>query len=150
MSHSIGFDFIKAVMSNKKKEKTLPKNNYRNYFNAGEKHHDYLTISELIELGLMHVMKPEYYYVTEKGIDVLKDYLSERAIYKPVASQDLEYLKHKIDFYCEWAHYTFRNDHILQYFKNYYVEGEYVSHTTKQVINKFKPELKKYYKLGKF
>ena len=148
VSHSLGIDLFTAVMSFKLKDKKLPKTFYRNYYNASERQAELAGIYNLIKLGYMACGNPEYYYVTEKGIEQFRLQFSEMAIYKKKQDTDIENLKYRINFYCTFYNYKFCDDnseHIFHYYKEYYLKGFYVSHTTKDTILRFRLELKRFF-----
>lgn len=145
MAHFLGVDAFKSVISLKMKDKKLNKPYYRNYFNTAGKGQ----IDELVKLGFAVEFKEQYYQLTEKGIYHFEGLHSEFAVYAPKNVLDLDYLKHRIDFYCLFYHYNFGNsnsDHVIGYYVNYFLRGQYVSHTTKDCIFQFKSDLKKYHK----
>jgi hypothetical protein len=98
VSHSIGIELFEAVMSDKLKDKTLPVEFYRNYFNVGKGSADYDSVIQLVELGIMSIITDNYYRVTEKGIEQFKKQFSELAVYIPKNKLDINYLKNKINF----------------------------------------------------
>ena len=56
-------------------------------------------------------------------------------------------LRHKINFYCSFYNYRFCDDnssHVIDVYNRYWVKKQRVSHTTEDVIKRFKSELKKY------
>ena len=53
ISHSLGIDLFKAVISSKLKDKKLPKEFYRNYYNASQKQAEIAGIDKLVEGGFM-------------------------------------------------------------------------------------------------
>lgn len=145
VSHSLGIDLFKSVMSFKLKDKKLPRTFYRNYYNASKRQAEMVGIYDLIKLGYMACGNPEYYYVTEKGIEQFRLQFSEMAIYKKKQDIDIDNLKHRINFYCSFYNYKFcddNSDHVIEYAPKYLINKEYVSHTTKDVIDRFKSELK--------
>lgn len=149
VAHSLGIDLFKAVISLKKKDKVLPKEFYRNYFNTTKNGGNYADIMILVNLGVMKERIKNYYYITEEGINQFKSQYNDLVIYKPKKELDVEYLKHRINFYCMFYHYKYGGDnseHVISYYINYYLKGHYISHTTKDVINQFKTDLKLYYK----
>jgi len=146
ISHSLGIDLFRAVISLKLKDKKLPISFYRNYYNASERQAAIVGIDKLIERSLMETTQKDYYHVTEKGIELFKKQFSELAIYKPKKELNIDYLRHRINFYCRFYNYNFcenNSDHVIEYAYKYFVGREYVSHTTKDVILRFKTELKK-------
>jgi len=149
ISHSLGIDLFNSVMSFKLKDKKLPKEFYRNYYNTSKEHAEVCGISDLIELGYMVSGHPEYYHVTQKGIEQFRIQFSELAIYEKKQDVDIQNLKHRINFYCSFYNYKFCEDnseHIIEYYQKYYLEGHRVSHTTEDVIKRFESELKKFFK----
>lgn len=146
ISHSLGIDLFKAVMSLKLKDKKLPRTFYRNYYNASKRQAEIAGIPSLIDKGILKQIQPEYYSVSDKGIAIFKQRFYQMAIYKPKKSFDIDYLKHRINFYCSFYNYKFCDDnsnHVLEYAAKLLINKEYVSHTTKDVILRFKTELKK-------
>ena len=147
ISHSIGIDMFNAVMSDKLKDKTLPVEFYRNYFNTSKNSSDYVEISKLVDLGIMRSRNPDYYHVTESGLEKFKNQFSEIAIYMPKNKMDINYLKNKINFYCSFYNYKFGDDnseHVISSYLNYYLKKFRMSHTTTDCVNRFKNELKRY------
>jgi len=60
-----------------------------------------------------------------------------------------KYLEHKINAYCDYYHYCFCDnnfEHIKSAFTEYYLKKERLSHTTYDVINTFRFELKRAHK----
>lgn len=152
ISHSLGVDLFKAVISTKQKDKKLPKEFYRNYFNAGKTHSDIEHISKLISDGFMETRQENYYYVTDLGISKFTNQFNEMAFYKPKSEMSIDYLKHRINFYCSFYNYNFcedNSDHILNTFQNYWLKKLRVSHTTEDVIRRFQSELKQFFKPSK-
>jgi len=146
VSHSLGVDLFKAVMSFKLKDKKLPRTFYRNYYNASKRQAEIAGIYDLIKLGYMACGNPEYYYVTEKGIEQFRLQFSEMAIYKKKQDVDIDNLKHRINFYCSFYYYKFCDDnsrHVIDAYQNYWVKKFRVSHTTEDVIKRFRLELKR-------
>lgn len=146
ISHSLGIDLYNAVMSLKLKDKKLPLSFYRNYYNASSRQAEIVGINKLIEKGFMHTIRADYYHVTEKGINQFKKQFYELAIYISKSKMDINYLIHRINFYCDFRNYNFCENnagHVIEYAYKYFADKEYVSHTTKDVILTFKTELKK-------
>jgi len=152
ISHTLGVDLHGAVLSLKKKDKELVEPFYRNYFNTTDGSPYYIhKILPLIEMGAMERFRDDYFGVTEEGIKQFKRQFYEMAIYKPSKQQDIEYLKFRINWYCEFYNYKFgevNSDHIIEEFKEKFYKHEYMSHTTKDVVGRFKSELKKHFKNG--
>ena len=151
ISHSLGINMYKAVMSHSKKDKTLPKEFYRNrYQAASDEYLDQLVENGFAETAMMSDLK--FYRITEAGIKKFRSQFAETVNYQPKELRDLAYLKHRINWYCMWANYNFGGDnaeHILDEYENKFSKGFYVSHTTEDTINQFKSELKSYFKNGK-
>jgi len=148
VSHSLGIDLFKAVISFKLKDKKLPRTFYRNYYNASKRQAEIAGIYDLIKLGYMACGNPEYYYVTEKGIEQFRLQFSEMAIYKKKQDVDIDNLKHRINFYCSFYNYKFCDDnsrHVIDAYQNYWVKKFRVSHTTEDVIKRFRLELKRFF-----
>ncbi len=61
LSHSLGIDLFQAVVSLKKKDKQLPEQFYRNYFNTSQKSFDFEYIKELISIGVINQFRPEFF-----------------------------------------------------------------------------------------
>lgn len=145
ISHCLGIDYFRAVMSQKLKDKKLPDSFYRNYFNA-EKHSDLDALCECGYAVRQEHLKMNYYHITELGIEKFRKQFAEQAIYTPVKDRDINWLRNRINFYCDFYGYNFcknNSDHVIEYAKKYFVDKEYVSHTTKDVLLQFKTELKK-------
>lgn len=146
VAHSLGIDLYNAVMSNKKKDKQLPKEFYRNYYNTNNEE----VLADLLAIGVMeHREATAYYHVTKKGIFLFSEQFKELAKYQPTGVFDLDYLKHRINFYCDFYNYRFcpdNSEHVINEFVNKYLEGYYMSHTTTDAVNTFKNELKRYHK----
>lgn len=150
ISNCLGVDLFKSVLSHKLKDKQLPNRFYRNYYQKNiDEDFEYLFQNNLAEKQLISNLN--YYSLTQKGIDLFITEFEKIVIYEPLKNRKLKYLKNRINFYCKWARYNFCKDnseHIIEYFKKYYIHNEYVSHTTKDCIEYFKPELKKCLKKG--
>lgn len=150
ISHALGIDLFKSVISHKLKDKTLPKEFYRNRFQT---EHDEI-FEGLVTIGYAEKTKWQdlpFYCVTDDGEKQFMKKFSEMVIYKPKQLRDLSYLKHRINFYCSFYNYHFCDDnskHIIDEYSNKYINGIYVSHTTKDCIQRFKTELKSYHKQG--
>lgn len=148
ITHSLGVDLFKAVMSDTKKDKTLPAEFYRNRYQIKSDE----TLDQLAANGF--AIKQEYsdlnfYHITEAGIDKFRKEFEVIANYQPKEKRDIEYLKHKINWYCDFYNYRFCDDnssHILKEYQEKYSKGFYVSHTTKDCIVRFKMALKKHFK----
>lgn len=149
-SHTFGIDLFKSVMSHKLKDKILPNEFYRNRYQA--KYDE--EFEKLISIGFAEKTKWQdlpFYYVNESGEKQFRKQFSELVIYKPTKLRDLAYLKHRINFYCDFYNYHFCDDnskHIINAYLNYWIKKQYVSHTTEDTIKMFKNELNSYYKRG--
>jgi len=148
IAHSLGIPFYNAMMSHRKKDKTLPKEFYRNYYQTENDS----ALNDLVEKGL--AVKQEqrglnYYFISDEGIELFRKEFSELIIYVPKKERDLDYLKRRINLYCNYHGYNFGDNnfqHIWDEFKDKFSKGIYVSHTTKDVCNIFKAELKRQFK----
>jgi len=149
ISHSLGIDLFKSVMSYKLKDKKLPRTFYRNYYRASKRQAEIAGIYQLINLGYIACGNSEYYHVTDKGKEQFRYQFSEMAIYKKREEIDIDDVRHRINFYCTFYHYNFCDDnsrHVIDAYLDYRIKGFSVSHTTEDVIKRFKPELKKFFK----
>lgn len=150
ISHALGIDLFMAVMSHRLKDKTLPVEFYRNRF---QKDFDE-TFEEIVLLGYAVKTKWQdmpYYYVTDEGMDEYRKQYAEMVEYKPIKERDLQYLKNRINFYCDYRNYRFcddNSDHIISAYLNYWVKKYRVSHTTEDTIVRFKNDLRQYHRSG--
>lgn len=65
-----------------------------------------------------------FYFVNEIGEKQFRKQFSELANYKPVKLRDLSYLKHRINFYCDFYNYHFcdnNSKHIIDAYLNYWI-----------------------------
>ncbi len=73
LGHSLGVNLFRAKESNKKKDKKLPKEFYRNRFCAGDGHDDLSTLQSLEKIGYMaqgqkiNEGRDTLWFVTEEG-----------------------------------------------------------------------------------
>lgn len=71
LGHSLGINIYNAIQSKLKKDKKLPKEYYRNYFQADKGHHCWETLLGLVESGLM-TKREQFgqcvFHVTDLGI----------------------------------------------------------------------------------
>lgn len=150
VAHTLGIDLYKSVMSHKLKDKTLPNEFYRNRFQGDNKQ----SFEELISMGYADQdmwQDLHFYYITKEGIKQFRKQFYDMVNYKPAKQRDLNYLKHRINFYCDFYHYKFGEDnsnHIISTYLNYWIKKYKVSHTTEDTIKTFHTELKRYYKKG--
>ncbi len=148
IAHSLGINLFHAFISHKKKDKTLPKEFYRNYYQCESD----ATLDNLVEKGYAvkeNRMGLQYYFITEEGIEIFRKEFQELVNYKPAKERGESYLKKRIGIYCSLMYYNFGGnniDHIMEEYEHKYSQGIYVSHTTKDVIERFKPELKNHFK----
>lgn len=142
LTHSLGIKLFEAVMARNKSETKFPNQVYRNYYNTSQ---DHPTINHLVSIGFMEQNKSnkQYYHVTPKGILAVKDFFKKHVIFVPVMNRDFVHLMRQIDFYCYWMHYTLTSSHIINDYFKYYVKGEYLSHSVRNVISFFKRDLKR-------
>lgn len=150
IAHAFGVDLFRAAMSHKLKDKTLPKEFYRNRY---QKEHDEV-FEELVTIGYAQKAKWQelsFYHVSNDGEIQFRKQFAEIVNYKPEKQRDLVYLKHRINFYCSWCCYRFCDDnssHVISAYLHYWLKKYRVSHTTEDTITKFKTELKFHYKNG--
>lgn len=144
VSHSLGIDLYKMVMSHKKSDKELPEDFYRNHYQTNKND----LFENLIKKGLVvkrNVMGDNVYHITLKGVEKYREEVSQEMNYQPKGSRGLDYLKQRINWYCDWYGYKFGEDnadHIISAYVNYYLEGYRMSHTTTDCVKTFKKELK--------
>lgn len=150
IAQAFGINLFNAILSHKLKDKILPNEFYRNRFQ--EKYNE--EFEKLISIGFANKTMWQdlpFYYVNEIGEKQFRKQFSELVNYKPTKLRDLNYLKCRINFYCEFYNYHFCDDnseHIIDAYLNYWVKKHRVSHTTEDTIKMFKNELKSYYKKG--
>lgn len=148
VAHSLGVDLFTMIMSDKKKEKELPQEFYRNYYQTESD----FTLNGLVKDELatkQQRMNQNVYFITEKGEKLFRDTIKEKINYCAKKERDIEYLKTKINLYCWYYNYKFGDDnseHVISSYQNYFLKGFRTSHTTTDCVNKFKAELKKYLK----
>lgn len=97
VGHSLGIDINYALRSEREKDKYLPEDFYRNYFQANEGHEDVPVLQELVELGHMEKWKNgdlDYYSVTDKGIEEFRKqfFLQVTSQYKRPSRSKQRYL----------------------------------------------------------
>ena len=85
IGHSLGINVYHARNSKKKKDKKLPKEYYRNYYQAGEGHHSWNGLLHMVQVGVMSrrlQFEQPVFHVTDEG--------KERFKYKWVAEIELQ------------------------------------------------------------
>ncbi|MCD8448033.1 hypothetical protein [Tenacibaculum finnmarkense] len=143
ISHSLGIQFFESVMSHKKKDKELPDEFYRNHYSINKCD----ILDGLVDKSFAskrQVSGSNCYNITDLGIKKFRAEFNELVNYKPKKDRDLNYLKKRINFYCDFYNYRFGSDnseHIISSYVNYFLKGFYMSHTTTDCINQFKSEL---------
>lgn len=146
IAHSLGIRLFESVMSHNKKDKQLPNEFYRNYYQSETDN----TFEKLIEKGFAVKDKRlnlNYYFITDLGIEKFRTEFAELVNYKPKKERDLNYLKNRINFYCDFYNYRFCEDnseHVISAYVNYFLKGFYMSHTTTDCVNRFKRELRSF------
>lgn len=144
VAHSLGIKLFESIMSHKKKDKQLPIDFYRNYYQSEKDD----TFEKLIEKGLAvkdKQMGLNYYFITHLGVQKFRTEFAELVNYRPKKERDLQYLKDRINFYCDFYCYKFGGDnseHVISAYVNYFLKGYYMSHTTTDCVNRFKNELR--------
>lgn len=106
IAHAFGIDLFYSIMSHKLKDKILPNEFYRNRYQA--KYDE--EFEKLISIGFADKTMWQdlpFYFVNEIGEKQFRKQFSELANYKPVKLRDLSYLKHRINFYCDFYNYHF-------------------------------------------
>ena len=148
ISHSLGIQLFESVMSHQLKDKTLPKGFYRNFFQVPNCE----VFEKLVVDGYASkkiVFEQNVYFITEKGQDKFRQEFDLLVNYQPKQKRGLAYLKHRINFYCNFYNYKFGEDnadHVISAYKNYYLKGFLMSHTTTDCVNRFVKELKSHFK----
>jgi len=143
ISHSLGHDLFGSIMSTKLKDKEIPTDFYRNYYQISE--HE--TLDELVEKELAMkriVFGDGVYHISDKGIDKYIAEVKEMLIFERPSNRTREYVTNRIDFYCEWMGYKFGKDiaqHVFDEYDNF-KKGHYLSHTTTDVVHRFKSEIR--------
>lgn len=146
IAHSLGIRLFESVMSHNKKDKQLPNEFYRNYYQSEMDN----TFEKLIENGFAVKDKRlnlNYYFITDLGIEKFRTEFAELFNYKPKKERDLNYLKNRINFYCDFYNYRFCEDnseHVISAYINYFLKGFYMSHTTTDCVTRFKRELRSF------
>ena len=70
IGHSLGVNVYHAKKSKKKSDKKLPKEFYRNYFQASKGHSDYEELKSLVSIGFMtnrEQFEQEVFHVSDDG-----------------------------------------------------------------------------------
>lgn len=149
----LGIDLYAACMAQDLKDKTFPKKIARNRFEVNDRpissppFFDQLVSDGYAAKGKFQEI--DYYYLTDKGIQEYKKIFEKLVNYKPKDQRDLNYLKHRINTFCEFRHLRFCEDnseHIISYYKDYWLKKYKVSHTTEYTIEIFRKELNYFYK----
>lgn len=147
ISHSLGVNIYNAVISQKLRDKTLPKEFYRNRFQVSKCE----TFEGLISKGLagrQTIDDLNYYFVTKKGQKKFREEYSNLIFYVKPQNRTLEHFKERINAYCFVYNYNYGEDcsaHIIGAFTRDYLLGYPVSKTTRDVIRTFRPELNKHF-----
>lgn len=148
ISHSLGIQLFESVMSHRLKDKILPKEFYRNFFQVAKCE----VFEKLFVDGYAskrEVFEQNVYHITEKGQEKFRKEFDLLVNYQPKPKRGLTYLKHRIEFYCNFYNYKFGNDnagHIMSAYLNYYLNGFRMSHTTNDCVERFVKELKPHFK----
>jgi hypothetical protein len=143
ISDSLGIKFFESVMSHKKRDKQLPYEFYRNHYSV----ENCEVLEKLIKNGFAlkrQVLHQNYYSITALGIQKYRAEFAELVNYKPIKERDLDYLKSRINFYCDFYNYRFcrdNSDHVISAYVKYHLNGYYMSHTTTDCVLRFEREL---------
>ena len=153
MAHALGISLYDALIRPKMTMRKLSKEFYRNYFQIDDSE-DW---NELCKNGFAGRIKnnrngSDYYYVLEFGTQYFQDFFNKHIAYKMYKDRDLEYLKFRINFYCEWHKYHFHSkfiqdnaQHIIfAYLTNWAFSGK----QELDVIKTFDKDLRAYKKRG--
>lgn len=148
ISHSLGIKLFESVMSHQLKDKILPNGLYRNFFQVPNCD----VFEKLVIDGYAskkEVFEQNVYYITPKGQEKFRQEFDLLVNYQPKPKRNLTYLKHRIEFYCNFYNYKFGNDnagHVMSAYLNYYLKGFRMSHTTTDCVERFVKELKPHFK----
>lgn len=125
ISHSLGINIYHAIISHKLRDKTLPKEFYRNRFQVSKCE----TFDGLILKGLagrQTIDGLNYYFVTNKGKEKFREEFKNLIVYVKPMNRTLEYLKDRINNYCFIYNYNYGEDnsaHIIGAFTRDYLLG---------------------------
>lgn len=150
IAHTLGVDLHKSTTSLKKVDRVLREDFYRNRYQAESNE----VFDGLVEKGLAKESSHlglHFYSMTEKGEQAFRDWYEEIFVWEPKSRRTLKALKRRINYYCSTQNYYFQEDnseHVFWTYLNYWIRGHRVSHTTEDVIRKFKTELGQYHKAG--
>ena len=87
-----------------------------------------------------------YYHATSLGIKAFEAMFQAVVIYQKPADRDVAYLRHQIDFYCQFHEYNLGDDpagYVFEDFQKYYWSKSVMSHTMADIVNEFKSDLKR-------
>ena len=146
ISHSLGVDLYNAVMSNKLKDKKLPDIFYRNIYYITKDSHGYSDIKAMESKKLMAEFTPDFFHVTALGIKQFIVDFADICYYRKPEQRDEQYLANKINFYCDFYSYKLGDNPahlVFNFYKEYFWDKIYVSHTINDIFNNFRKELKK-------
>jgi hypothetical protein len=76
IGHSLGINVYHAQKSKKKSDKKLPKEYYRNYFQADKGHSSFSDLQHLVSIGLMtnrEQFGQMVFHVTDEGKEMFKN-----------------------------------------------------------------------------
>lgn len=140
ISHTLGINLLHSVGSSLKRDRTLPKVFYRNYYvsNTVEEFHTLLEEKGLVasrkQYG-QHVM-----HCTDKAKELFRKDFQTLVPYVTKRYRGSLYYTKQIQAYCYYCDYTHTVESLLESYKKYYLQGDYMSHTTKGVIERFKTQ----------
>lgn len=147
ISHALGIKLFESAMSHQLKDKVLPKEFYRNFFQVPKCE----VFEKLVVDGYAskrEVFEQNVYHITPKGRYKFRHEFDLIVNYQPKVKRGLAYLKHRIEFYCKYYNYKFGNDnagHVISAYENYYLKGFKMSHTTTDCVSRFARELNIYF-----
>jgi len=160
VGHSLGINTYHAKLSERKKDKKLPEEFYRNYYCAGEPHGNYPILESLVEKGYMEKwvrLGNQYYSVTEEGVSEFRSQFKTQIVdtFVPPSKSKQNYLDYLHSDGCEsFAEFlgiqkpkreTSYRDGGTRFVSSKYpeVKGEYKA-TIKEARESYKERLKKY------
>ncbi len=106
MEICLSISIIKRMLWRKKAGKKLPNEFIINYCT----HIDSPEFTQLVEWGYMVNHRDDKYCVTKMGYEKFKETVDPIVKYERLTDRDLNYLKRRIDFYCDYYGYRFSKD----------------------------------------
>jgi len=94
ISHSLGINYYHAVSSKNKRDKVLPKEFYRNYFNYDTLDNNIIELESAGYIEYFNQYNNNYFGVTDKGIEAFKEIFQKEVTdkYVPLSKSKERYL----------------------------------------------------------